>query len=122
MALRKQEFDDNEEQSSKSKKRPRITIDVTPELRRRIKIAASQNDLSISEYIGKILDEVLPEEVSATPRERRYATPEFLQKVLQVRERIMQESNGELFEDAAELVRKMREERTEYLDEVLEES
>ena len=37
MALRKQDFDDNEEQSNKTTKRPRITIDVSPQLRRRIR-------------------------------------------------------------------------------------
>ena len=52
---------------------------------------------------------------SATQREYRCATPEFLRRVLQVRERIMRESKGILFEDSAELIRQQREERTQYL-------
>lgn len=51
-------------------------------------------------------------------QQRHYTTPETLQKVLRVRERLMQESKGELFEDSAELLRKQREERTQYLEQI----
>jgi hypothetical protein len=54
----------------------------------------------------------------AQRNERRHVTPEFLQRVLQVRERIMRESKGMLFEDSAELIRQQREERTQYLMEL----
>src|SRR2546425_4184135 len=65
MALRKEDFhDDDEQQETNTMKRSRITIDISPELRRRIKVAASQRDLSISEYLGSILEENVPEEVS----------------------------------------------------------
>jgi predicted metal-dependent RNase len=117
VALRKQEFDDNEEQSNKTTKRPRITIDVSPELRRRIKIAASQNDLSISEYIGKILDEAVPEETSIT-EQWQPLPPDFMKQVYQVREQVMQDSKGELFEDSTELIRQMREERSRELEQL----
>jgi len=43
---------------------------------------------------------------------------DFLEKVYQLRERIIQESKGHIFEDSAELVRQMREERTRYLEEL----
>ncbi len=83
MALRKEDMYYNDDQEARTTKRSRITIDVSPELRRRIKIAATQ-------------------------------------RVLQVRERIMQESGGQLFEDSAERVRQMRDERTKYLEELRE--
>jgi hypothetical protein len=120
MALRKEEVYGKDKQMSRTTKRSRITFDVSPELRRRIKIAALQNDLSIGEYLGHILEQVVPGEASiAQPqRERRYATPETVQRVLRVRERLMQESNGEIFEDSAELLRKQREERTQYLEQL----
>jgi len=118
MALRKEEVYGKDKQMSRTTKRSRITFDASPELRRRIKIAALQNDLSISEYLGDILEQVVPHEagMAQTQRERRYATPETVQRVLRVRERLMQESKGELFEDSAELLRKQREERTQYLE------
>jgi predicted metal-dependent RNase len=122
MALRKEDMYYNDDQENRTTKRSRITIDVSPELRRRIKIAATQNDLSISEYLGRILDEAVPEDVSLTKQERHPITPEYVQRVLQVRERIMQESGGQLFEDSAERVRQMRDERTKYLEELREQS
>ena len=103
-------------------KRSRITIDVSPELRQRIKIAALKNDLSISEYLGRILGEVVPDETSMTQQEEHPVTPDFLEEVYRVRERIMRESNGQLFEDSAEMVRRQREERTQYLEQLREQS
>ena len=120
MALRKEDMYYKDDQEVRTTKRSRITIDVSPELRRRIKIAATQNDLSISEYLGRILDEAVPEDVSLRKQERHPVTPEYVQRVLQVRERIMQESGGQLFEDSAERVRQMRDERTKYLEELRE--
>ena len=46
---------------------------------------------------------------------RRPLTPELLKQVYQVREQIMQATNGKLFEDSAELISQMREERTRQL-------
>ncbi len=121
MALRKQDFDNDDYQEAETMKRSRITIDVSPELRKRIKIAALQNDLSISEYVGRILEEAVPEEANIRQQEEHHPiTPEFVEQVYRVRERIMQESNGQLFEDSAEMIRQMREERTKYLEELRE--
>ena len=122
MALRKEDMYYSDDKEARATKRTRITIDVSPELRRRIKMAATQNDLSISEYLGRILDEAVPEDVSLTKQERHPVTPEYVQRVLQVRERIIQESGGQLFEDSAERVRQMRDERTKYLEELREQS
>ena len=58
------------------------------------------------------------DEANAIQWEKRYITPEFLRRVLQVRERIMRESKGMLFEDSAKLIRQQREERTQYLMEL----
>ena len=115
MAQRKEDLSNNKAQKVHTTKRSRITIDITPELRRRIKLAALQHDLSISEYAGHILDEGVPKDESTTQRERRPVTRDFLESVYRVRERIMQESKGQLFEDSAELIRQQREERTRQL-------
>jgi hypothetical protein len=115
MALRKQEFDDHEEQTNKPTKRPRITIDVSPELRRRIKIAASQNDLSISEYLGRILEATVPEETKAVQQAGQPVTRETIERLRRLREQIWEENNREFFEDSAEILRQQRDERTRYL-------
>jgi predicted DNA binding CopG/RHH family protein len=121
MALEKEDFhDDDKKQEANTMKRSRITIDISPELRRRIKVAASQRDLSISEYVGSILEQSVPLEQGFTQQEEHPVTPEFLEQVYRVRQRIFKESKGELFEDSAELIRQQREDRTKYLEELEE--
>jgi|SRR5579859_5032360 len=115
MALRKEDVDDNGRQAENSKKRSRITFDVSPELRRRIKVAALQNDLSIGEYLGRILEQAVPDEAKVTHRQWRPIPEDFLEQVHRVREQVIQDSKGEIFEDSTELIRQMREERTRYL-------
>ena len=119
MALRKEEFHDNDkQQEADTMKRSRITIDISPELRRRIKVAASQRDLSISEYLGGILEENVPDEASIIQRPSKPLTREILEHVYQVREEIMEHTNRRIFEDSTELIRQMREERSQELDQL----
>ena len=58
MALREEDVYRKSAPATQPAKRSRITFDVSPELRRRIKIAATQNETSIGEYLGRIYDEV----------------------------------------------------------------
>ena len=116
MAMQSQYNDDHNRLPGK---RPRLMIDISPELRRRIKIAAAQKDLSIREYVEDILDQAVPsEEVGMEKREHRPVSQESLQRLLRTREQIIQERQGEPFTDSTELIRQMREERSEYLGEL----
>ncbi|HKV57682.1 MAG TPA: hypothetical protein VJO32_05350 [Ktedonobacteraceae bacterium] len=118
MALRKEQIDDTYyEESQAMKERTRITIDISPELRRRIRVAASENDLSISEYLGRILEDAVPHEISYS-KERKPLTREKLERVLKVREEIIAHTYGRTFDDSTELIRQMREERTRELNEL----
>ena len=40
--------------------RPRLTLDIPPALRRRIKVAAAVQDLSVSAYVTRLLDHAVP--------------------------------------------------------------
>ncbi len=122
MALRKQAFNNNDYQEAQTMKRSRITIDVSPELRRRIKMAASQNDLSISEYLGRILEQAVPDEVSMIEEEEQPITLEEIENLRRLRKLILQDRQGKPFEDSSEMIRQMREERTRYLEQVQEQS
>jgi predicted HicB family RNase H-like nuclease len=123
MALRKENFnEDDEQREAKTMKRSRITIDISPELRRRIKVAASQRDLSISEYLGRILEENVPDEVNLVEQEAHPVPSDILEEVDRIRERVIRESKGHIFEDSAEVLRQQREERTQYLEELREQS
>ena len=116
MAMQSQYHDDHNRLPGK---RPRLMIDISPELRRRIKIAAAQKDLSIREYVEDILDQAVPpEEANMEKREHRPVSQESLQRLLRTREQIIQERQGEPFTDSTELIRQMREERSEYLGEL----
>jgi hypothetical protein len=119
MALRREEFHhEDEQQEVITMKRSRITIDISPELRRRIKVAASQRDVSISEYLSQILEKNVPDEASIIQRPSKPLTREILEHVYQVREEIMEHTNRRIFEDSTELIRQMREERSQELDQL----
>src|SRR5438105_4559966 len=120
MALRKEDvYHDNhqgdDKQTGNPKKRSRITFDVSPELRRRIKLTAAKNDLSVAEYVGQILDEHVPKEAVIT-RQRRPATRKMSEELRQLREAILEDRNGQPFEDSTEMIRQMREERSQELE------
>ncbi len=55
--------------------RARLSIDVEPELRRRVKVAAAQKDLSVREYLVAIVRRALEEEERESPEDesRRWA-------------------------------------------------
>src|SRR5438477_5606083 len=120
MAVRRQDFheDEDDDMGDNAKKRTRITIDVSPEMRRRIKMAALQNDLKVGEYIGRILEENVPDEAPNT-RQRHPATRKMLEELSQVREAILQDRGGRPFEeDSTEMIRQMREERSRELEQL----
>ena len=54
------------------------------------------------------------------PRLRgRPVSREAIERLLKFREELIQETNGQLFEDSAEILRQEREKRTEYLMQVI---
>ena len=123
MALSKEDFhDDIKQKEANTMKRSRITIDISPELRRRIKVAASQNDLSISEYLGRILEQAVPDEASIIEEEEQPITLDEIEKLRRLRKLILQDRQGKPFEDSSEMIRQMREERTRYLEQIQERS
>ena len=46
-----------------SAKRPRISIDVQPEVRRRLRLAAAKRDVAVREYVLKAIQEQLREDL-----------------------------------------------------------
>ena len=95
--------------------RLRLMIDISPELRRRIKIAAAQNDLSIREYIERILEQTVPGEANLPRWEPRRVTQETIDRLRKVREQIRKKHPDTDFGDSAEIIRQMRDERSEHL-------
>lgn len=117
MALRKDDLYDHLK-GNQTMKRSRITIDVSPELRKRIKKAASDQDVSISKFLERILEEAIPQEASLLQLEKKPLTREKLEHVLKVREEIIAHTGGYTFEDSTEVVRQMREERSQEMEQL----
>lgn len=119
MMAKRQKYDDYDDhaEAEYAKKRVRLTFDVAPDLRRRIKMAAVKNNLTLNEYLGQVLDEVVPveEEITQTKHQERPVTRKTLDKVNEISQRILKERNGKPFENTTEMIRQMREERTRYL-------
>lgn len=46
-----------------SAKRPRISVDVLPELRRRLRLAAAKRDLTVRQYVLEAIEERLREDL-----------------------------------------------------------
>lgn len=102
-------------------KRTRLMIDISPELRRRIRIAAAQRDLTLKEYVERILEQVVPETESAPEQRRgRPITREFVESLRQFQEQWKRDHPGVVLDDSVELIRQMREERTQHLMDVVE--
>ena len=96
-----------------------IDINISRELYYRIRLAASQNKLSLNEYLEHILGEAVPGEASLTQREHRPITREAIERLREISEKIMQDRGGKPFEqDSAELIREEREKRSRYLEEL----
>ena len=111
MALHDEYGDDH---NKLPRKRPRLMVDINPDLLQRIKIAAANKDVSIQEYVEVILDQVVPSE----KRERGRLNSAALEDLLETREEILHERQGKPFTDSTELIQQMREERSEYLGEL----
>ncbi len=117
MAVRKQEFDEqHDDKKQQHTKRSRITIDVSPELRRRIKVAAADHNTSIGAYLGHIIEQAIPVEVKEAEQQRHPITQKSSKRLRALREQTLADRDGKPFEDSAELIRQMREERTQNLE------
>ena len=113
MSMQHQYSDD---QRKYQPKRPRLMIDISPELRRRIKLAAAEKDVSIREYVEDILEETVPSETTFLQKRRRgYLNSAAIEDLLKTREEIMQAHPGEVF-DSVETLHQLREERLKELE------
>jgi hypothetical protein len=95
-----------------------IDININRGLYRRMRMAASQNNLSLNEYVERILGEAVPDKASLTQQEYRPITRKTLEHILQVHKDIMEHTGGYLFDDSTELIQQMRKERSRYLEEL----
>lgn len=98
--------------------RTQLVIEISPALRQRIERAAAHGDLSASAYVERLLEETVPEEeqVAAT---RQPVTTEYVERLREFQQAWVRNHPGVVLEDSVELIRRMREERTEHLERVI---
>ena len=108
MAMQQHQY--NEDQSGG------LIINIVPELSRRIRKAAAQNNLPIQEYVGRILEQVVPPETNPTQEGSGRLNRAAVEELKRYREEIRRAHPGEVFEDSVELLRQAREERTRELE------
>jgi hypothetical protein len=87
--------------------RPRLTLDIAPALRRRIKVAAAARDLSVSTYVTRLLERAVP---AGRPLNRA-ADGTISAVTLRRFAALRAEQPAPFPEDTADLVRESRTER-----------
>ncbi|MDQ6660240.1 MAG: hypothetical protein M3Z24_04660 [Chloroflexota bacterium] len=93
-----------------------LIISFVPELSKRIRIAAAQSNLPVEEYVGRVLDQVVPVETNAVQKRSGRLNRAAVDKLLQTREEIRRAHPGQVFEDSSELIHQAHEERTRELE------
>ncbi len=117
MTAEKQDSND-ETELPKESSRITIHINISRELFRRLRIAASHNQLWLTEYVEQAVEEAALHEASIEQRQHRPITHEAIERLKMISEQIIQDRGGKLFEYTAEMIRQMREERSKYLEEL----
>jgi len=90
--------------------RTRLIVDISPELRRRIRIAAAERDLSLRAYIEDILEKTVPAQTAAN-EPMHSEMPKAVEALLQFQEQIRQAHPDVEYEDSVDLLRQTRQER-----------
>jgi uncharacterized protein (DUF1778 family) len=91
--------------------RPRLTLDISPALRRRIKMAAAAKDLSVSSYVTRLLDRAVPAGAALRKTADGTVSAETLLRFAALRA----EQRAPFPEDSADLIRETRAEREDQL-------
>src|ERR1700688_4943557 len=86
--------------------RPRLTVDISPVLKRRIRIAAAR-DMAVSTYVARVLEHAVHATESLAGTGDGVVTAEMLREA----ELLRAEQRAPFPEDSADLVREAREQR-----------
>lgn len=93
-----------------------LIINLVPELRKRIKLAASRSNLSAQEYVERILEQAVPPEPIAMQEYNGQFNRLAVDDLLRYREEIKRAHPGQVLEDSSELLYQAREERIRELE------
>lgn len=83
---------------------------IHPQLRRRIILEAAKANLPVLEYIERILEQNVPQE------QEKGLNKEAIERLFRLQEQIKRNHPGQVFEDSAEQLHQIREERMRELE------
>lgn len=87
--------------------RPRLTVDISPTLKRRIKIAAAAQDMPVSACIARVLEQAVP----ATDTVTKASDGTISSKMIRRAATLRAEQKAPFPEESADLIREAREQR-----------
>jgi len=87
--------------------RPRLTVDISPSLKRRIKVAAAAQDVPVSAYIARVLEQAVPVADTVAKGSDGMISSEMIRRAAALRA----EQKAPFPEDSADLIREAREQR-----------
>ncbi len=87
--------------------RPRLTVDISPTLKRRIKVAAAAQDIPVSAYIARVLERTVP----AADRVAKATDGAISSEMMRRAAALRAEQKAPFPEDSADLIREAREQR-----------
>lgn len=119
MALRKEEFDWNNERAGimsndQFTQRDDIPIGINRRLYRRIEMEAARQHLAVSEYLEQLLDEMVPA-INEVIQPGHPPTRASIERLKEFREQVFREHNYQYMGNSVEELREIREERTRQL-------
>jgi hypothetical protein len=92
-----------------------IMVGMKPEVRYQLETTAAEQELSLREYIEKVLEEIALLQQKASKEELQPITREAYEGLLRLREQFKKNHPGVVLDDSTEIIRQMREERSQYL-------
>jgi hypothetical protein len=90
-----------------ARSRPRLTVDISPALKRRIKVAAAAQDVPVSAYIANVLERVVP----AAETVARGPDGTIASRMIRRAKGLRAAQSRPFTEDSADLIREARERR-----------
>ena len=87
--------------------RPRLTVDINPALKRRIKVAAAAQDMPVSSYVARVLEQAVPAADAASKPSNGAISSEMIPRA----EKLKAEQRAAFPEDSAYLIRESRKQR-----------
>ncbi|HLW71565.1 MAG TPA: hypothetical protein VKS22_13195 [Candidatus Binataceae bacterium] len=80
--------------------RPRLTVDISPALKRRIKVAAAAQGVAVSAYIANVFERAVPEAKSIT----KGSDGKIVSRMILRAKRLRDEQHQRFSEDSADLL------------------